>query len=247
MTTNIIICVFALLVCIIVIAYKLSGSTNTIKPQTVSGENLQLYNDMLNFLHNYEIPSNEELKEFSDKIEKVTNENDKDVLDAVHQALFFRKNLIIKGGELDILLNKNEELVYKHKSTALSKIKTVSTMITGVGSRYSKNGIRSFVGNVSAWPNQQMVVVEPIGTTYLTNKRIIFKNPNGKTHEIKLNSIIDYAIENNAIVLSINNGNPIKITVTDNFLFYKDESGRIFTLDDSVFQFIEHIRLLKNA
>lgn len=247
MIIGIVICAIVIVICIVMVFVKLSSSKNNVKPQTMNcEENKPLYDEMIGILNNYEVLEFDKLKDLHDKIKNVSDDNDKNILNVLLNTLDQRTNPIGHGGNCDIMLNQGEELVYKHRSMSLFQIKTVSRMITSIGSKYSKNGLRSFVGNVSIYPNEQMVMVESLCTIYLTNKRIILKNPQGKTYEIRLNDIIDFAIENNSILISKNNGNPIKITTNDNFYFLKDDSGQIYDLVDSNYQIANNIRILKN-
>lgn len=208
-------------------------------------DNRSLFNMMLSYLKTYSIPDLEQLNRFNNEIKNVLDDNDKVILETLHNILFDRAYDIGHGGTCDIMLNKGETFIYKAKSMSLHKVKTVSRTISGIGSRNSQNGLRLYLGTVSIYPNEQMVMVESLGTVYLTNKRILFISAKGKSYEIKLNTIVDYAIENNSVVITVNKGNPIKLTTNDNFHLWRDENNEPMLISDSTFRIANHIRKLK--
>lgn len=210
-------------------------------------ENAQHYNEMRNILLNYETLSEEQDDKYLKIIVDEKDEHDKKILSAMYHTLHERVYPIGHGGSCDIMLLQDETLVWKHKSMSLSKVKVISKFISGVGYRQTKNGLRFFTGDVSVYPNEQMVMVETLCTIYLTNKRIILINPQGKTYVIKLNDIIDYTIQGNSILISVANKNPMKITVNDNFYFDKDDAGDVYAIRDDTFQIANNIRKLKTA
>ena len=220
-----------------------NGTTNKITFN--KAENAQYYNEMREILINYDTFTEEQDFKYLQIVVNEQDEYDKDLLSAMYYVLHERTDSHCKGGQCDIFLEKGEELVWKHRSMSLSKVKVISRYISGAGFRQTTNGLRLYAGNVQVYPNEQMVMVESLCTIYLTNKRLIIVNPQGKTYVTKLSDIIDYAIQGNSILISVANGNPIKITTNDNFYFDKDENGRIYSIEDSTFQFADRIRKLK--
>ena len=105
-----------------------------------------------------------------------------------------------------IILKQNEELYFSDfGNTYMLQEKTIRRNINYTGLRVTSGPLR--MGNVSYSTNDiKSMVLQDIGNVFLTNKRIIFKGKqNQKNLEVQINSILDYYIYKDAVLLITNN------------------------------------------
>ncbi len=143
---------------------------------------------------------------------------------------------------------KDKEVLFSENlgSVYLFEEKSTQTNITYTGLRVTSGPLR--MGNVSFSKNEvKSFIILDIGKVYVTNKRIIFL---GKQHnkkiEITINSIIDYYLYKDAVLLSRNNGKNFLFKVSEFENYKESEDDYAFILSDFPIKFISLLRRIAN-
>lgn len=144
---------------------------------------------------------------FEDLIEDVTNEHDKDILDAMYTELGNRGMFLTTGKGL--IMNPREECYFRGVNSMCHTIQTLLRDISYSGFRYGKGMLRAgnmFVSknDITGWKEYAR------GTMYVTNQRVIIIGVDNKTKNIPLGNIANYSVfETNGIIFTLKNGNPV--------------------------------------
>lgn len=235
----IVVCIIIAIVLISVIVASTNSQAEENKLRNIQlqdNTNRGILNSLCDRLESYDEISAEDLVAFPNEIDNIDNVHDKEIIEAAFDALFYRHLPVLPKNDLcDIMLKPNETLFFKRINNiniGLSRLKNISKTIYGSGVRYSNGGIRSFAYNVQTIPHEQMTVIENNGKLYVTDKRIIYITPKNKTYTILISNILDFTIDRDSIIITVDNAQPYKFTVTDNFEYlYSNEYGGGIVLD----------------
>lgn len=191
-------------------------------------KNDQIFNLLKDKILNFSVfKDSEEYQDIIKQIKLITNNKDKDFLMSLVISLHSRKidtPIILDNNDLH--LNKGEFVLYHSNSISLWRHKTVSKTISSSGLKNNASGFRSFVGTVSSFDNVKLTLIETIGRIFITNKRVIFINPENKTYTIPMSRILSFESTMDSITLIVSNGDPYKFAVNNNHWYYPD--GGIF-------------------
>lgn len=185
------------------------------------------YNDILNLIKNklqsYTLLTNKEESSIKELLKTMSKGTDYDIISNGFFTLALRK---IKSpiGQIDIMLNRNEELIYSTNSISLFRYATDTRTIMGSGFRKSEHGFKLFGGTYKAINNEELKMIEGLGKLYVTNQRIIYITDQNKTYTIPMSRIIDFAIEDNSVIITVSNGKPYKFMTNNNFFYYEDSA-----------------------
>lgn len=167
---------------------------------------------------------------FENLIESVTNEHDKDILDAMHTQLIGR-DLCISTGK-GLIMNPREECYFRGVNSMCHTIQTLLHDISYSGFKYGKGLLRA--GNMFVRKNDITDWKEYTrGTMYVTNQRVIIIGIDNKTKNIPLGNIANYSLfENNGIIFTLKNGNPVIFSLPmDGTFHFNTEAGTLFEDD----------------
>lgn len=167
---------------------------------------------------------------FENLIENVTNEHDKDILDAMYTELGNRGMFLTNGKGL--IMNPREECYFRGVNSMCHTIQTLLRDISYSGFKYGKGMLRA--GNMFVSKNDITDWKEYTrGTMYVTNQRVIIIGVNNKTKNIPLGNIANYSLfENNGIIFTLKNGNPVIFSLPmDGTFHFNTEAGTLFEDD----------------
>ena len=167
---------------------------------------------------------------FQEQIDSITNEHDRDILDAMNDELRCRGMFITNGKGL--IMHPREKCYYRGVNAVVHTITKLMKNISYSGFKYNKNLFRS--GNMLITSNDIVGWKEYTrGTMYVTNQRVVIIGIDNKVKSIPLGQIISYAnYENNGILFQIANGNPIIFNLPmDGVFHFNTQFGTLFEDD----------------
>lgn len=144
---------------------------------------------------------------FEKLIDVISNDHDREILEALNSSLTGR-NLCLSTGK-GLILNPKEKCYFRGVNTMVHTIQTILKDISYSGFRYGTGMLKAgnmFVSrnDITGWKEYGR------GTMYVTNQRVILIGIDNKTKNISLSNIANYSLfENNGIIFTLKNGNPI--------------------------------------
>jgi len=124
--------------------------------------------------------------------------------------------------------------------------KTIRTNVTYSGMKWSNGPFK--MGNLSYTSKDiKDLVVEDIGRLFLTNKRLIFVGKQNKISEdFTINSIVDYYLYKDGLMICRNNRKNIIFRESQNKNYGQSKDDFVFIHNDFSFQIISLIRRIVN-
>jgi hypothetical protein len=157
--------------------------------------------------------SNKAEKHFHNLIEVLVSRKSAD-----QDEVFSGSGEAVVAEEHGINLFNDEILVMSNGFTVWKEEKTVTTGVTYGGVRMSvgKGSLKSIFGHVKLHRHQETFFeVYDFGTTFITNKRIIFVGNNKRNKTIRLDRIVNVEFFKDGIYIGKENGVSPLITVPD--------------------------------
>lgn len=149
-------------------------------------------------------------------------------------------------GKYKVVLKDNEVLVERFNNIYMFQEKTIRKNVSYSGMRWSNGPFR--MGNLSYTSNDiKDLVVEDFGRLFLTNKRLIFVGKENKISEdFTINSIVDYYLYKDGIMICRNNRKNIVFRESQNKNYGQSKDDFVFIHNDFAFQIISLIRRIVN-
>lgn len=186
-----------------------------------------------------EIFSKEEINALSDNLERLENMHDKSILSAIYQdILLSRDSLFYSAGSSGLQLQPGEECLFKTKNSILNTVQSVYKKLNYYGFRANMGMYRS--GTIYYKPED----VEGFrafgsGTTYITNKRVVFITNSNQNKSYNLKSILSFApYEGNSVLLNLANEKPVVINFNLNGMLYFSDPNNVEIFNDDKMNFL---------
>ncbi|MCQ2219720.1 MAG: hypothetical protein MJZ33_14760 [Paludibacteraceae bacterium] len=179
-----------------------------------------IHKEMQNTIATYSSPSDNLLSE----LVRLSRSNiiDSKMYISVLSGLSFRKENKITdiSDSSDINLKNGEVLYFMTNMSSLQRYETYSVNYSSISYRSSLGGVVGRIGNVVTHKNEKMSVVSALGTTYVTNKRVVYiDHSTQKTYTIQLGRVLKIYIESNAVNVVVQDGKPYKFHMPLNFMY----------------------------
>lgn len=145
------------------------------------------------------------------------------------------------------IILKDNEILFSDSFYSIYYLeeKTVRRNINYSGVRVNYGPLR--MGNLSYSANDiKDLVPIGIGEIFITNKRIIFKDKQNTTKEITLNSIVDYYLYKDAVLICRNNRKNVLLKSSAFQHYSQPENDSVVILKDFPIQFINLISRIAN-
>lgn len=145
-----------------------------------------------------------------------------------------------------VVLKDNEILIERFNNIYMFQEKTIRTNVTYSGMKWSNGPFK--MGNLSYTSKDiKDLVVEDIGRLFLTNKRLIFVGKQNKISEdFTINSIVDYYLYKDGLMICRNNRKNIIFRESQNKNYGQSKDDFVFIHNDFSFQIISLIRRIVN-